>query len=235
MAFSFITFFHILLVPFFNHCIYGRMFCMLFFNFVNYVFLLLCLCIIIFIYVLLSMFCLHCVFYVLFVCKRVLYYCHRVSNQLQLTNVLSYHHQVSQKSVGLDPCWCMLQRDRRPWRNLQALFVTIWVPSNLRNTRLSCSISLRWHYCSSDFQLTISSLLTRLSAYLLRNSHPLRPKPSFFWMNPILPTPITRVVRLGKEWGMINHSANGNAERVVCPAIGRPEVCLFPMIWSFTT
>jgi hypothetical protein len=32
-------------------------------------------------------------FYVLFVCKRVLYYCYRVSTQLQLTNI---YHIISQ-------------------------------------------------------------------------------------------------------------------------------------------
>ena len=71
------------------HCLYGCMFCMFLFNFVNYVFLLLCLCIII-VYVLFGIFCIIVFIYVLFVCKCVLYYCHRVSNQLQLTNI-SYH------------------------------------------------------------------------------------------------------------------------------------------------
>ena len=76
--------------PVLYHCMYGRMFRMLFFNFVNYVFLLLCLCILIVMYVLFCIICFILLFHVLFVCKYVLYYCHRVSSQLHLTNVSSY-------------------------------------------------------------------------------------------------------------------------------------------------
>ena len=64
MAVSLIIFFRILLVLFCNHCTYCCMFCMLLFNFVNYVFfllcyvfLLLCLCIlIVMLYIIIVMF-----------------------------------------------------------------------------------------------------------------------------------------------------------------------------------
>ena len=77
------------------------MFCMRLYNFLNYVhlllcifivmlYLLLCLCNIIVMYVPFWIFCFIVFFCVLFVCKCVLDYCHRVSTQLQLTNI-SYH------------------------------------------------------------------------------------------------------------------------------------------------
>ena len=65
---------------------YGCVFCMLLFNFVNYTFLLLC-----YVFLLLCMF--YFVYYVslccsvyCFMCKCVMYYCHQVSTQMQLTN-----------------------------------------------------------------------------------------------------------------------------------------------------
>ena len=80
MTFLFITFFHVLLVQFFIIVLYCCTICMLLFNFVTHVFLLLCMfCSMYPVFIVL--------FYVLFVCKCVAYYCHRVSTQLQLTNI----------------------------------------------------------------------------------------------------------------------------------------------------
>ena len=53
-----------------------------------------------FYYVLLCIFCFIVLFYVLFVCKCVLYYCHRLSTQLQLTN-MSYHIKLKHGTENL--------------------------------------------------------------------------------------------------------------------------------------
>ena len=49
--------------------------------------LLLCLCILIVMYVMFCIFCFIVLFCVLFMCKCVPYYCHRVSTQMQLSNI----------------------------------------------------------------------------------------------------------------------------------------------------
>jgi len=85
MSLSFIVFFHVLLVPFFYYFIYGCVFYMLLFNFVNCVFLLLFMYY--YYYVLFCILCFIVLFHVLYVCKCVLYYCQRVSTQMQLTNM----------------------------------------------------------------------------------------------------------------------------------------------------
>jgi hypothetical protein len=98
MAFLFITFFHILWVPFFYHCMYGCMVCLLLFNFVNQLFLLLGLCILTVMFMFSDGYVMfYSVYYVslccsvyCFVCKCIIYYIHRVSTQLQLLNISYY-------------------------------------------------------------------------------------------------------------------------------------------------
>jgi len=64
------------------------MFCMLLFNFLNYVILFLFIIIVV-IYVLFCVFCFIVFFCVFFVCTYVLYYCHRLSTQFQLKKYIN--------------------------------------------------------------------------------------------------------------------------------------------------
>jgi len=102
VVFLFITFFHVLLIPFFIIVYTVVCFCMLLFNFVNYVFIVMFIYFNCYVYkfLLLCMFCsvysvFILLFYVLFVCKCVLYYCHRVNPIAINKYIIMYHiHKV---------------------------------------------------------------------------------------------------------------------------------------------
>ena len=95
------------------------MFSMLLFNFVNYVFycyvyilLLLCLRILVVVYVPFCVFCFIVLSCALFVCKCVLYCCHRLSTQLQLTKrITSYHFHT------LNSHTCTVQFSKNRYKN----------------------------------------------------------------------------------------------------------------------
>jgi len=89
----------------------------MYFYFYVYIFLLLCLCIFIVMYVLFCVFCFIVLFCVLFVCKCILYYCHRVWIHLQLTKYMEY--QIS--NIKLIPCTF---NNRQMW--FFHLFKTMW-------------------------------------------------------------------------------------------------------------
>jgi hypothetical protein len=114
------------------------MFCMRLFNCVNYVFLSLCLCLLIVMCVIFCVFCITVLFCVLSVCKCVLYNCHRVSTQLQLTNI-HWHNTVYVYLLG---------------SSLFSLHTTAMV--NLPSDFKDISISLLWFRCCQTRRMSTS-------------------------------------------------------------------------------
>ena len=109
----------ILLVPFFLSLYIWLYVLYVSVNFVNYVILFLCLHILIVMYVLFFVLCFIVFFCVLFVCKCVLYHCHRALTQLQLTNT-EWH-----KKTGT------FEKPNKNWRNPKKNLLTEIEPLQL--------------------------------------------------------------------------------------------------------
>ena len=85
-------------------------------------------------------------FYVLFVCKGVLYYCHRVSTQLQLTNI-SYHTIYHIKCAKHSP-WCNVSTV--PEERTTESFFTQRVPRGICHT-YGNNPYLNLHLCKQTY------------------------------------------------------------------------------------
>jgi hypothetical protein len=142
------------------------------------------LSIVIVIYVSVCVFCPIVLFCVLFVCKCVMNYCHRVSTQLQLTNI-SYVHQIRVRH--LQPFW----------HTFQGLEFAVMLEDSIQNTS---KWGKRKHWSRRGWIATWDTVRhfkytkTQQITWLSLNQHITSSGYFTLWLAPLPPSPQTLLV-----------------------------------------